>query len=357
MPSRRSSYRRRRGSRRGGAQAVAPPSDMSLRHLLVIATPLDALVSWGGNLLAASGWCVVCKSGDEKGFYKTMSRLGVTDYYYGLQHLDTLAQQSWCTVVLHGADIQAEVGSRFHTSVPPVSKQTPLSTKMRRMKQVEMTTLQRTLEGARGPPLNIIPGTDDLVELQEADFTLRNILSVLRAGRSILYAPTTAKAAYTDRLRAILASPRGNADFFFVDARKQIPSLAEQYRYELDLTQPMLLRANNPNMFRLFALLDRVEDLKTVFHNNYQFLSRLRILELTPMRRGQVAGGLEEDEDSDNEAESVDQWELMYGALPVRGGSQHRRRRRASYRNRRTSKKVKRLTRRRQHGKRRRHAL
>lgn len=122
--------------------------------------------------------------------------------------------------------------------------------------------------------------------LNEETFTIRNILMQLHMKRDILYLPTTANERYTQAMRDFIAQPVGsnNIEFIFVDTSIAKPTYNDVFQYNIDLTQPMLIKSGNPLLFTMFALMENVPELATFFHKNYQFQSRIRLHILKPKK-------------------------------------------------------------------------
>lgn len=95
--------------------------------------------------------------------------------------------------------------------------------------------------------------------------------------------------------------------------------------------QPIYFSANNPLLQTLLAMVTDTDSLETILKNNYQFLSRIRVHILKPMRRGMYGGG---DNSSDRNTNTA--LEVLYNFV---GGRKIQTRHRRKVRGRRISRR------------------
>jgi hypothetical protein len=369
---RRHSYRRHRG----GAKSVSPPNHFSAKYLLIVPTALDAIVYTGANLLAAPGWCVVCDTGDEKRFYKSMSRMGVNDYYYGFsENMDNLFNLDWCGIYTTSSGIIERYNSQFKKQMKLLDtspSEMILNGKLNRAKTIEINRMEKIMhdEGYAIAELEQDADADvndnlkdiveqlrnngeDVVVMNENTVSIPKIMNSLQASKTIIYLPSTTEDRFANRLRMIIDTSSATfneskrLDFLFVDRRtikKNAPLPAYQYMFQIDTEQPMLIRSQNYVIRKLFGILKNFKELETIFNSSYQFLSRLRMGELRPVKTKKSAsaqsGGAEDFEESE---ESDDPLDLIYGVGGGRmvGGTGQRRRRHFSFRRRERGEKLK----------------
>lgn len=131
----------------------------------------------------------------------------------------------------------------------------------------------------------------NVCQLNRKDFTIPNILQQLSLGRTVIYYPervafndTARKSWHMKLLDKIFRDPSKNRlEFVFFDKRSIVP-VDEQLNFRIDLDQPMMIRPNGPSalegrlppLLTMFAVMESVAEIETVFENNYQFLSLIR---------------------------------------------------------------------------------
>lgn len=365
----------------GGSWGIESDT-IPVSRLLIVKNALEAVVFAGANLLAMTGWCVICDSGEKDGgeklFYKNMSNMGVYEYYYGFgennSHLQRLASEhSWCVVATTNAEIVSMVSSIFvNNSVQLIeSGDVKLQPKINRYKTILVQSIEAQFKEEENPndleylktmiPVKQLGGEltitssqisdlhkllapEEFVEFtQRSEFTIRNVLAKMIENkdklRHILYIPsdTTTNGNYELLKKAIPYIC--NLDFVFVDNRPN-PTVAEQYFYKIDLDQPILLR-NNARTRKLIAFLNDMNELETFFREGYQFLTSLRMSSLNRMsvhdvhiaeNRSQSGGILDFNDDTENMddylddtiVQSTDIFDLTCQIKPQLGGLQKR---------------------------------
>jgi hypothetical protein len=383
---RRYSYRRKR-TVRGGAEPVMEANEFTARYLMIVPTALDAIVYTGANLLAAPGWCVLCDSGDEKEFYKSMSRMGVNEYYMGIaDNIEQLFNLDWCEIYTISPRIMEQYGNRFTKKMRLMDikpSNTMLNGKLNRKKTIEIKRMENLMKSegynvaepeqvADAPILSkfedivnaVRNSGENVVFMDESNISISKIMACLMLSKTIVYIPTTTIDDYANRLRQITNPNNKNAieirrlDFLFVDRRTidrkgTTPMFninpTQRYMYEIDITQPMLIRSHNYVIRKLFGLLKEFKDIKDVFLSGYQYLSRLRMGQLKratteKAASAQSGGDYMYDPDNIETYHNVDPLDVLYGISPLvsSGGAPKRRRRHFSYRRRERGEKLKR---------------
>lgn len=298
-------------------------------RLLVVKNALEAVVFAGANLLATSGWCVICDSGEKDGgkqlFYKNMSNMGIYDYYYGFgkdySNIQSMASNhSWCLVATTNADLIQPLNRIFPNNEVQLidSGDEKLQPKLNRYKTIIVQTIESNFKEAEYPenfayqkewmPLKQLGGeqsinssqVSDLHKLLEPesfteftrreDFTIRNVLIKMIENKGqlkhILYIPTETTTSHNYELLKQKISYTRSLDFLFVDNRPNT-SIAEQYFYNIDLDQPIILR-NNARTRKLIAFLTNMDELQTFFKEGYQFVSSLRMCPLSRIELSEI---------------------------------------------------------------------
>jgi hypothetical protein len=167
---------------------------------------------------------------------------------------------------------------------------------------------------------NTFNATAPYVILNEESFDIPLILKNLRMGRAIYYKPSGVSESKRAYFEQFIQEPRySRIEFAFYDTGTRLgPNYV--FNYEIDLTQPMLLRPGNPVLEMMVSLMENKEKFQNVFKAGFQFLSLIRCYVLKG-RRERGAGQLGGSEDRNTE----DAIELLYGAS---GGARRRKTRR-----------------------------
>ncbi len=318
-----------------------------------------------------------------------MSRMGVFDYYFGFDTvMDKFATLEWCSIYTTSKKIHDTYGPLFKKPIillDTITSDSMLNGKLNRMKTIEIQRIEKIMkdEGYKlAAPEEVqdaqIPeefqdivgdlrATDEhVVVMNETNFTLSNIIDSLQLSKTIVYLPSTSKLDILNRLRGFVSQDelkldtRKRIDFLFAqktikltkeEAAKKYVSPAFQYMYEIDLEQPMLIRSHNYVIKKLFSMLENINDLQTIFKKSYQFLSRLRMTELRPVKLPKKSKSVDQEGgaefETDNYEEEEDDLDFLYGPRKVNtsniasgGGAQ--RRQKFSYRRRERGEKLKR---------------
>lgn len=164
--------------------------------------------------------------------------------------------------------------------------------------------------------------------------TTLNLPQILRAfvdHVNVIYMPTSATNEFVSSFYKVLDSDAGKRlELIFVDKNLMVgPSHIFEYIMRTD--QPIYFSANNPLLQTLLAMVTDTDSLETILKNNYQFLSRIRVHILKPMRRGMYGGG---DNSSDRNTNTA--LEVLYNFV---GGRKIQTRHRPKVRGRRISRR------------------
>ncbi len=164
----------------------------------------------------------------------------------------------------------------------------------------------------------------------EEAYIVPKILQALQAGYDIHYMPTTASEVYKQSLEITLQRfPR--IEFAFVN---HSPDMRDIFYFNsvLDVKEPVYFKAGCPHLLQLLSCCGSLSDLAKVFHDNYQFLSRIRTHFLK--RYKQTAGSRRqpgsrrqrggEDDVEDLGAASENALAFLYGAAGSQQGGKRR---------------------------------
>jgi hypothetical protein len=304
-------------------------TDFRMSRLLVVKNALEAVVLGGANLLAAPGWCVICDSGEKDGgkqlFYKNMSNMGIYDYYYGFgdkySNIQILASNySWCFVGTTNAELLEPLKNMFPNNDVQLihSGDDKLQPKLNRYKTIIVQSIESKFRESENPeefeyqkkwiPMKQLGGLQTITSSQvtelhkllkqdlyveftrREDFTTRKVLTTMIENKSklknILYIPTETTTPHNYELLKQKIPLIHNLDFIFVDNRPTT-TIADQYFYNIDLDQPIILQ-NNARTRKLIAFLETMDELQTFFKEGYQFVSSLRMCPLNRIESSEI---------------------------------------------------------------------
>lgn len=179
------------------------------------------------------------------------------------------------------------------------------------------------------------------------DIRIPRILQALRAGISVLYMPDSAsEKAVAEMHRVRKTNPR--LEFIFTNASRDMRS-PFFYQADIETREPIFFKAGNKRLQQLISMCTTFEDLRGVYRDAYQFLSRIRTHYMNPaglpadirrlvqnaLNASQMGGDLSEATNVFG-IESARALEFLYGSSGQAGG----RRQKATRRGRRAGRKM-----------------
>jgi hypothetical protein len=165
---------------------------------------------------------------------------------------------------------------------------------------------------ARTP--HLVARSDGMVYLNERNFTLPNVIRALVDGQTVLYEPEMTDLRIDSAMNDLLKDSRKNRlELVFADASPTYDP-ADMLLYMIDLNNKILIRPGNPLLLTMFMLMRDIGELREVFRQNYQFLSRIRVHSLK-RKAGPLAvfGGARARRGVGREKNTEAALELLYG--------------------------------------------
>jgi hypothetical protein len=134
--------------------------------------------------------------------------------------------------------------------------------------------------------------------MNKKEFTIPNILQQLSRGRTIVYQPNGEDSSFKMIDTLLKDSTKSRLEFVFFEKRTRFDP-ANRLNFVVDLNKAMIIRFNKsvplegrlPPLFTMFALLENVGELETVFQRGYQFLSLIRCHAATLLTHRAATGG------------------------------------------------------------------